>query len=211
MLLFYNYIVAKYDLASGHYTAAQPTQRLSFMQTARLLWDNKHIANIFFCTLLYYAIICTIEILWFHTLAVRYTTPGLIGGYQSQTLLLIGASTLLFALLGRYLLQKWGWYGVLQVLPYTMLIFSLGLMGGYSAAFNPKAAWTTLYLSTGMYVIAKSMKYAFFDTTKEMAYIPADEHLKFYGKLSADTLANSVGKVLGNVFPCLFFAVYWKA
>jgi len=210
VLLLYNYVLANYDRFDRSDTAAKPKQRLSFTQTARLLWDNKHIANIFFCTLLYYAIICTIETLWFHSLAVHYTTSSLIGGYQSQTLLLIGASTLFFALIGRYLLQKWGWYGVLQTLPYTMLISSLGLMGVYGATLSPKSVWITLYLSTGMYVMAKSMKYTFFDVTKEMAYIPADEHLKFYGKLSADTLANSVGKVIGNVFPFLFFAIYWR-
>ena len=91
-----------------------------------------------------------------------------------------------------------------------MLICSLALIGSYATAFITQVSLSTLYLSTGIYVLAKSMKDTFFDTTKEMAYIPADERLKFYGKLSADTLANSVGKVTGNIFPFLFFAFYWE-
>lgn len=123
---------------------------------------------------------------------------------------MIGVGTLFFALVARYLLKECGWYFVLQTLPHTMLICSLALIGSYATAFITQVSLSTLYLSTGIYVLAKSMKYTFFDTTKEMAYIPADEPLKFYGKLSADTLANSVGKVTGNIFPCLFFAFYWE-
>ncbi len=210
VVLLYNYIVSKYDTPREACQASLlPKKKLLFKETVKLLWNNKHIANIFFCTLLYYTTICIIETLWFHTLAVHYATTSLIGNYQAQTLLVTGASTLFFALIATTLLKKFGWHFVLQLLPCTMLLFSLAWLN-FTSACTPYLPLTTLYLSSGMYVLAKSMKYAFFDSTKEMAYIPVEDGLKFYGKLSADTLANSMGKVIGNIFPITFFTFYWE-
>ncbi|XWN35374.1 MAG: Npt1/Npt2 family nucleotide transporter [Roseivirga sp.] len=210
VLLLYNYIIACYKPPHTAEDEAQGAQRLSFRQTLQLLWRHQHIANIFLCTLLYYAVICSVETLWLHTIAIHYITPSLVGRYQAQTLLLIGSSTLSFALIGKRLLSHLGWYWVLQILPGTMLLFSL-VMIGYTGILSMHESWVALYLSTSMYTLAKSMKYTFFDVTKEMAYIPTEDHIKFYGKLSADTLANSLGKITGNLFPIIFFTLYWEA
>lgn len=211
VLLLYNYIIARYTpLHTTDGKAVSTGKKLSFRQTLKLLHNHQHIANIFVCTLLYYAVISAVQTVWLYTLSIHYTTPSLLSSYQSQTLLMVGVSTLFFALIGKRLLNYLGWYLVLQILPFTMLVFSVGMILGYAELLLTYRPLTTLYLSTGMYMLAKSMKYTFFDATKEMAYIPADDSVKFYGKLSADTLANSLGKVLGNILPILFFTCYWE-
>lgn len=208
IFILHNYINSKYEHKNERVSVTKQHKKLSFRQTLKLLWDNRHIFNIFSFTLLYYATIFIIETLWLYFLSESHSSTQMIAQFQAQTLLMIGLSTMLFALIGKFLLRRFGWYFMLKTLPCTLLMLFLVLMISHTNAILSYYPLVMLHLSTGIYALSKSMKYTFFDTTKEMAYIPTDDALKFYGKVSADTLASSAGKFIGNIFPLIFFTSY---
>ena len=51
-----------------------------------------------------------------------------------------------------------------------------------------------VYVGMIQNVMSKGIKYAFFDPTKEMAYIPLEDSLKTKGKAAADVIGGRLGK-----------------
>ena len=52
----------------------------------------------------------------------------------------------------------------------------------------------TVFVGSFQNILSKATKYAFFDPTKEIAYIPLNENLKSKGKAAADVIGGRLGK-----------------
>ena len=56
-------------------------------------------------------------------------------------------------------------------------------------------------------VLTKSTKYAFFDSTKEMAYIPLDEQTRRTGKAAIDGVGGRLAKSSGATINMILIAI----
>ena len=69
---------------------------------------------------------------------------------------------------------------------------------------NPVAV--AVVLGAIIVVASKSTKYALFDLTKEMAYIPLDEEMKVKGKAVVDVVGGRLGKSGGAFVQVVLFS-----
>jgi AAA family ATP:ADP antiporter len=63
-------------------------------------------------------------------------------------------------------------------------------------------------LGTVQIVLIKGVKYALFDATKEMAFIPADEQIRSKGKAAVDVVGLRMAKASGSLVQSLLFMIF---
>merc|ERR1719199_1888120 len=106
-------------------------------------------------------------------------------------------------LLGRSILNRFGWGAAALVTPTMMLstgvvFFSLILQPGawapFTALFGLTPLMCAVVVGAAQNVFTKSAKYGMFDPCKEMAYIPLDQEQKTKGKAAIDVVGNPLGK-----------------
>merc|ERR1719146_339038 len=106
-------------------------------------------------------------------------------------------------LVGRQILQKFGWGAAALVTPTTMLVtggifFSLILQPGawapITAIFGLTPLMVAVIVGAAQNVLTKASKYGMFDPCKEIAYIPLDQEQKTKGKAAIDVVGNPLGK-----------------
>jgi AAA family ATP:ADP antiporter len=129
-----------------------------------------------------------------------------------------GLISMLFILIGATILKKYGWFTAAIMTPLMMFVtgiafFFFVVFGDYMNLFlasflmiNP--AFIAVIIGTVQNVLSKSTKYALFDPTKEMTYIPIDEELKSKGKAAVDVIGARSAKSLGAFVQTIIFILF---
>jgi AAA family ATP:ADP antiporter len=99
----------------------------------------------------------------------------------------------------------------------VLLVTGIGFFGFilFEDASAPwLARWGTTPLAVAVlfgtiqYATSKATKYALFDPTKEMAYIPLDQESKVKGKAAIDVVGARLGKAGGALINQLLIGIY---
>lgn len=113
--------------------------------------------------------------------------------------------TMVFALLGGYIIRSHTWKTSALIMPTiiamvggTFFLFLLFRNNPYILATGIPALTIAVYLGTFHNTITKSLKHGLFDSTKEMMYINLDDDLKVKGKAAAETVGIRLGKGAGS-------------
>jgi AAA family ATP:ADP antiporter len=100
------------------------------------------------------------------------------------------------------MIRRLGWSFAAKCPPIVIGFTSLGFLLLYSnvsflssifGTASQLLLWIVLF-GAFQNISTKVMKYAFFDATKEMAYIPLDAELKVKGKAAIDVIGSRLGK-----------------
>eukprot|EP00746_Dinoflagellata_sp_MGD_P117503 gnl/MRDRNA2_/MRDRNA2_53354_c0_seq1.p1 gnl/MRDRNA2_/MRDRNA2_53354_c0~~gnl/MRDRNA2_/MRDRNA2_53354_c0_seq1.p1 ORF type:complete len:830 (-),score=175.59 gnl/MRDRNA2_/MRDRNA2_53354_c0_seq1:189-2678(-) len=172
-------------------------------ESFQYLLSSSYIRNLAFLVIAYGTSINIVEVTWKGKLKEAYPDPNdyssFMGAFSSTT----GTLTLAMMLIGRWILDKFGW-GVAALVTPTMLgvtgltFFSLIV---FKEAFTPLTLalgltplMMAVYMGAAQNILSKSSKYSLFDPCKETAYIPLDSEMRTKGKAAIDVIGNPLGK-----------------
>lgn len=212
----------KYVLTDPHFydpnriqqKSAKP--KMSLKQSFVFLTHSKYMLYIAILVIAYGISINLIEVTWKSQVRLQYPSMNeylqFMGSYNRWV-----AWTTIFMMLflTGNVLRIFGWRVAALITPVVLLIsglifFALVIFIDRAQPMVAAFAITPLYAAVivGMFqnVISKSAKYALFDPTKEMTYIPLDPESKVKGKAAIDVVGSRLGKAGGSLLQqALFF------
>lgn len=149
-----------------------------------------------------------VEVTWKSQLKLQYTTPNEYSQFMGHFSFYTGVvSVIVMLFIGGNVIRRFGWLVGALVTPVMLLItgacfFTLVIFKQQTAGFVSMLGTTPLMLAVVVgaiqNILSKSTKYAMFDATKEMAYIPLDQEQKVKGKAAIDVVAARLGKSGGS-------------
>jgi AAA family ATP:ADP antiporter len=127
---------------------------------------------------------------------------GFMGWFSGAT----GSLSLLFMVVGYFILRKCTWFTAAVIVPVVILIsgsvFFIILLGADAlqpvlTAFNLTTNAGIVYGGAAALILSKAVISAFFSPTKEMAYIPLPSEVKSKGRVIVDLCAGRLSKTAG--------------
>ena len=180
--------------------------KLGIGDSFKILMKSSYLGYITILVLSFNIIINLVEISW------KGVIKEYFGGNQAEYLSFVGnqytylgISTTFMILFCQNFTRIAGWRFTANIAPIVNLA-----MGGLFFAFliyrsvmgdptDHTLLGVALYLGLAHNCLGKGTKYAFFDPTKEMAYIPLDEESKIKGKAAIDVIGGRAGKGGGSL------------
>ena len=130
---------------------------------------------------------------------------------------LTGVTAIVMIMVTKGIIRRFGWFVGAVVTPMMLAItgglFFLLLLGQDSfspflSTMSVSVVAAAAYLGMAQSVLSKATKYALFDPTKEMAYIPLDPELKTKGKAAVEVVGGRLGKAGGGVVTVTLLSVF---
>lgn len=193
------------------------TTQMSLAESFKMIFSSRYIMLIAILLVCYGVAINLVEGPWKASASKIYKTPtefaSFVGSYLSYT----GIFTILFTVIGSNIVRHLGWFAAAIITP--IMIFVTGISFFLISNFDSVAllmvatfaltdpALVAITMGAVQNVLSKSSKYTFFDSTKEMAYVPLDDDLKSKGKAAADVIGTKLGKSFSALLQSMIFII----
>jgi AAA family ATP:ADP antiporter len=189
--------------------------KLSTMDGIKHILRSGYLGLIALLVICYGVTINMVEVSWKNQVGQQFKTGNEYTAFMGYLSGSTGIATIICIFLGSILVRKLGWRIAALATPVMLgstgiffylcvvapeLVSPIGLLLGISPLF------LGVIIGLVQNVLSKSIKYALFDPTKEMSYIPLDEESKSVGKAAVDVVANRLGKSGGGMIQMALFA-----
>jgi AAA family ATP:ADP antiporter len=173
--------------------------KLSFVESLRVLSSDQYLRDIAVMVLAYGFTMEFTEIIWKATVKSAFPVKSDYLGFLGRYSTYVGVSSFVCTFIGAQVTERLGWTAGALVTPLAMglvgLPFFLTIVFGGTTSH--KALLVAVYVGLVQNVLSKGTKYAVFDPTKEMTYIPLDHNAKTKGKAAIDVVGARLGKAGG--------------
>lgn len=192
--------------------------KMSLKEKVKILLQSKTLKYIAIIVIAYGVAINLIEVTWKSYLGLQYPTPRAYQDFMSNFSLATGFTTLFLMLfVSSNVIRSFGWTVAALATPLVLAVTGVGFFGfilGQAAlasllerlALTPVAVG--VWFGTIQNILSKGTKYALFDPTKEMAYIPLDREAQVKGKAAIDVVGARFGKAGGSLLQQILIGIY---
>lgn len=173
---------------------------MSMSESAKFLASSQYLRLIATLVLGYGLSINFTEIMWKSLVKKQYPNPldyqRFMGNFSSA----VGLSTCIVIFFGVHVIRLLGWRVGAMATPVTMAALSAPFFGCILMGLDSPARLSlAVAFGTLQSLLSKTAKYALFDPTTQMAYIPLDQESKVKGKAAIDVLGSRIGKSGGSL------------
>jgi ATP:ADP antiporter, AAA family len=196
-----------YDPSKIKSKAEKP--KMSLKESFFFLIHSKYLLYIALLVITYGISINLIEVTWKQQLGLQFPTENEYLEFYGKYNISVAWTTIFMMLfVTGNVIRIFGWRFAALITPSVLLItgivfFALVIFMDLATPIVAFFGTTPLYLAVivGLVqnVMSKSSKYALFDPTKEMTYIPLDQESKVKGKAAIDVVGSRLGKAGGSV------------
>lgn len=201
---FFNAYVLKSTCLYASDGCKDTKNKYSFIKSLKYLAKSRYLYSLAFMTIGYGLVFNLVEVTWKAALKLQCPDPHDYQSFMGITSFATGLVSLVVTLfIGGNVIRKCGWFFTAQLTPiitgFTGLLFLYIylIQNAFDKILNFAGLTPLMFvvlLGALHNVLGKTSKFSFFDTTKEMAFIPLDKELKVKGKAAVDVVAARLGK-----------------
>jgi AAA family ATP:ADP antiporter len=174
--------------------------KMSMGESAKFLASSQYLRLIAMLVLGYGLSINFTEIMWKSLVKKQYPDPldyqRFMGNFSSA----VGLSTCIVIFFGVHVIRLLGWRVGAIATPSIMAVLAAPFFACILLGLDSPARLSiAVIFGTVQSLLSKTSKYALFDPTTQMAYIPLDEESKVKGKAAIDVLGSRIGKSGGSL------------
>ena len=192
--------------------------KLPLIEGLKFIFSSKYLGFIAVLIFAYGISINLVEGPWKAKIGELYPTTKDYNHFMGTVIQLSGGLTILFTVISTNILRVYGWLTAAIITPIMILLTGIGFFSFIVFDEDIKTYLTSfiifdpllmaVILGTAQNVLSKASKYSLFDSTKEMAYIPADEEIKSKGKAAVDVVGARLAKSGGAFIQSLIFMIF---
>ncbi|WP_213357785.1 NTP/NDP exchange transporter Npt1 [Chlamydiifrater phoenicopteri] len=183
--------------------------KMGLKESFAYLLRSPYILSLAVLVICYGVCINLVEVTWKSQLKLQYPNANQYSEFMGHFSFWTGiVSVFVMLFVGGNVIRKFGWLAGALATPIMILVtgalfFALVIFrnqaAGLVAMFGTTPLMMAVIVGAVQNILSKSTKYALFDATKEMAYIPLDQEQKVKGKAAIDVVAARFGKSGGSL------------
>jgi AAA family ATP:ADP antiporter len=192
-----------YDRANAVIQHKEKKPRLSFKESLSYLFHSKYLGLIAVLVIAYGVSFGLTEVMWKFKVKQLFPSPNNYNAFMGVLSMVTSLVNILLVLFFKGIITRFGWYAGAIFTPLVLLatgilffifFFTESSLGPLAISLGTTPLIIVVGIGMLQNVLTKAAKYALFDPTKEMAYIPLDRELKIKGKAAVDVIGGRLGK-----------------
>ncbi len=191
-------------------------KKAGLWQSMKTIFTSPYLGLIAMLVICYGISVNLIEGLWKSQLKLQYANENDYNTFMSRYTIWTGLASIVMLIIGGNILRVCSW--VVAAMSTPMIFFVGGTAFFSFIVFSEQLTDVLVRMGTSpvavavisgaiIVLISKATKYALFDLTKEMAYIPLDEEMKVKGKAVVDVVGGRLGKSGGAFIQVVLFSI----
>jgi AAA family ATP:ADP antiporter len=174
--------------------------KMSMNQSFKFLASSKYLRLLGTMVLGYGLTINFTEIMWKSLVKKQYPNALDYQRFMGNVSSAVGLATTIVIFFGVHVIRVLGWKVGAMATPATMALLGIPFFFCiFMGLDSPQRLSLAVTLGTIQSLLSKTSKYALFDPTTQMAYIPLDDESKVKGKAAIDVLGSRLGKSGGSL------------